>query len=62
MYSSLELFTVLRKGRHAASVQRIRLGLDHRSYQFGLGLNLLSVSTDWTLLDDNLGLFIRHAF
>ncbi len=62
LYTSVELFTVLRKADHAASIQRLRLGLSHRSYQFGLAANLLELGNDFTFLDDNYGLFIRKEF
>ena len=62
LYSSLELFTVLRKADHTASIQRLRLGLSHRSYQFGLAANLLELGNDFVFLNDSYGLFIRTEF
>lgn len=62
LYTSVELFTVLRKADHAASIQRLRLGLSHRSYQFGLGVNLLELGNDFSFLNENYGLFVRRTF
>lgn len=62
LYTSVELFTVLRKTDHAASIQRLRLGLSHRSYQFGFGANLLELGNNFAFVNDNYGLFIRKEF
>ncbi|MEO0468464.1 MAG: hypothetical protein AAF206_02495 [Bacteroidota bacterium] len=60
-YSSLELFSLFRQGNHLVSVQRLRLGLDHRQFQFGVAGNFTEVGADWTGRS-NLGLFVRKAF
>ena len=62
VYSSLELFTVLNKWNHAASIQRIRLGLDYDSFQFGLAANLLELGEDFVFGTNNYGVFIRKEF
>ena len=61
LYSSLELFTLYRKGGHEVSSERIRLGLDHKNFQFGLGANLTQFGNEFTAID-NYGLFIRKSF
>ena len=61
LYSSLELFTLMNDAGNVVSVQRIRLGIDRKGFQFGLANN----STKWassTLLDNNFGGFIRKSF
>ncbi len=62
LYSSLELFSNFNKEGHRASVQRIRLGLDRKGYQFGLAINLAGLSKSYEIIDDNLGIFIRKQF
>ena len=59
-YTSLELFSAFRSEGHLVSVQRIRLGVDRKGYQFGLGLNLRQFSRDNT--DSNPGVFVRKQF
>ncbi len=61
LYSSLELFSNFNKVDHVASVQRMRLGLDYKGYQFGLALNLSGLGKDYST-DSNPGLFIRKQF
>ncbi|MCO6480498.1 MAG: hypothetical protein J5I94_27900 [Phaeodactylibacter sp.] len=61
LYSSLELFSLFRKGGHLASVQRIRLGLDHRGFQFGAAVNLAETGREWAGAS-NIGGFLRRAF
>lgn len=61
-YSSLELFTVLNQSGHAASIQRIRIGMDHQTYQFGLATNLLALGNKFDFFNNNYGVFIRKEF
>ena len=60
IYSSLELFTAFVQIGHLSSVQRIRLGVDKRGYQFGLAVNLRESRDADT--DINPGLFFRKVF
>lgn len=62
LYTSLELFTALNKSDHLASTQRIRLGMDYKTFQFGLAMNLTEVGDDWILVNDNYGVFLRKEF
>ena len=62
LYSSLELFTNFRSGKHVASVQRMRVGLDRQGYQFGLALNLSGFGADYEFTDENPGVFLRKQF
>ena len=61
LYSSLELFTVLGDTGHQFSVQRIRIGLDKKGYQFGLGNNL-SETGRAPVYFNNFGVFFRKNF
>lgn len=60
-YSSLELFSLFGKKNHLVSVQRIRLGFDHRQFQFGISANFTETGKGWTA-NSNLGGFIRKMF
>ena len=60
LYSSLELFTAFVQIGHLNSVQRIRLGVDKKGYQFGIGVNLEERRGADT--DVNPGLFFRKVF
>ena len=60
LYSSLELFSVFGEIGHLSSVQRIRIGLDKKGYQFGLAVNLNE--SRFTEFDRNSGLFLRKQF
>ena len=62
LYSSLELFSNFNDEGHVASVQRIRIGLDRRGYQFGLALNLSGLGHDYSTTDANPGIFLRKQF
>ena len=62
LFAGLELFTAFVDAGHAGRVQRARLGLEHRSFQFGLALNLAEYGTDYTNVDVNPGLFVRREF
>lgn len=61
-YSSLELFSLFNADGHAASVQRIRAGLDYNDFQFGFALNLSGLGPEYSNQDSNPGLFIRQQF
>ena len=60
LYSSLELFSAFSKIGHLSSVQRIRVGIDKKGYQFGLAINLNESRFSDT--DVNPGLFLRKQF
>ena len=62
LYSSLELFSNFNDAGHVASVQRIRLGLDYKSYQFGLAINLSGIGRNYQIRDENPGIFFRKTF
>lgn len=62
LYSNLELFSNFNIDGHLASVQRIRLGLDQKGYQFGLALNLSGLGYDYSIRDSNPGIFLRKQF
>lgn len=62
LYSSLELFSNFGKEGHVASVQRVRLGLDKKAYQFGVGINFSGLGKNYSNTDINPGLFIRKQF
>lgn len=60
LYSSLELFSAFGEIGHLSSVQRIRLGVDRKGYQFGLAANLNESRFSDT--DVNTGIFLRKQF
>lgn len=60
LYSSLELFSAFGQTGHLSSVQRIRLGLDKKGYQFGPAINLNKNRS--SKLDVNSGIFLRKQF
>ena len=62
LYTSLELFSNFAQHRHAASVQRIRAGLDWQGLQFGLAVNLSGLGKQYEITDTNPGLFVRKQF
>ncbi len=61
-YSSLELFSAFNRLGHANSVQRLRMGLDNRGYQFGIALNLGQQNKEWKHSNTNFGIFFRKQF
>ena len=61
LYSGLELFTLFNQNNHVISVQRIRLGLDYKGLQFGVGGNVSQLGTDWAG-SSNIGGFVRKVF
>ncbi|MCI5055300.1 MAG: hypothetical protein MRY83_04275 [Flavobacteriales bacterium] len=61
LYSSLELFTLFRKSGHEVSSERIRLGLDFKGLQFGLGTNLTQFTNEF-ISAENYGVFVRKSF
>ena len=61
-YIGIELFTAFDKADHLASTQRIRLGLDYQSYQFGLAMNITEVGGNLIVVNDNYGVFLRKEF
>lgn len=61
LFTGLELFTLFNKSGHTFSVQRIRLGLDFKGYQFGLASNLSEAGKKFST-DNNFGGFIRKSF
>lgn len=60
-YTSLELFHLFTKNGHAFSVERVRVGLDFKGYQFGVAGNFQQVGTEFKT-NDNLGGFVRKSF
>lgn len=62
LYTSLELFSNFNGDGHVASVQRIRVGLDRKGYQFGLALNLAGLGERYSTTDTNPGIFVRKQF
>ncbi|MEO1011296.1 MAG: hypothetical protein AAFX53_08305 [Bacteroidota bacterium] len=60
LYTSLELFSAFGQLGHLSSVQRIRLGVDKKGYQFGAAINLGESRFSGT--DINPGLFFRKQF
>lgn len=60
LYSSIELFSLFGKDGHLNSVQRVRLGVDKKGYQFGLAVNL--DKTRSLEIDINSGIFFRKQF
>lgn len=61
LYSSLELFNLLKRKNHLISVQRIRIGLEYRKFQFGIAGNLTEIGENW-ITQSNIGGFIRRSF
>lgn len=62
LYTSLELFSYFSRSNHIASIQRIRSGLDYKGFQFGLAINLLGLSCEYSFTDTNPGIFLRKQF
>lgn len=60
LYTSLELFSAFGEIGHLSSVQRIRLGVDTKGYQFGLAVNLNE--NRFSDSDSNPGIFFRKQF
>ena len=60
LYLGLELFTAMGSEGHLSSVQRLRVGIDHRGFQFGLALNM--TESRFAETDINPGIFIRKQF
>lgn len=62
LYTSLELFSNFNESGHVASVQRLRLGVGHKDWQFGLALNLSGIGRNYENKDANPGIFVRKVF
>ena len=62
LYNSVELFSNFNKKGHTFSVQRIRIGLDFKGYQFGLAGNFSELGSSNITTDQNIGGFIRKQF
>lgn len=60
LYTSLELFSAFNRMGHINSVQRIRIGLDQQTYQYGIAINTNESSYSVTLM--NTGVFLRKKF
>ncbi len=60
LYSSLELFFAFDEKGNLSSVQRMRLGVDKKGYQFGVAVNLNN--SRFSDADVNPGVFIRKQF
>ena len=61
LYFSVELFNLFERDFHLISVQRIRLGIDFKSFQFGAAANFSEIGKNWSS-QSNLGGFIRKSF
>ncbi len=61
LYTSLELFTLVREGRHVVSVQRLRAGLQQGQLEYGAAANLGETGRVRTVTT-NFGLFLRKSF
>ena len=61
-YVGVELFTAFDGSDHLASTQRLRLGVDYRTYQFGLAMNISELGSDLIVANDNYGIFLRKEF
>lgn len=62
LFTAMELFSNFNSEGHVVSVQRLRLGLDKKGLQFGLGLNLSGLGRQYDHTDTNPGVFIRKEF
>lgn len=62
LYTSLELFTAMKRAAHLASTQRIRIGLDINTIQFGGAVNLTEFGDEFRFMNNNYGVFIRKEF
>lgn len=61
LYSSLELYHLFNRSGHVYSTQRVRIGVEKWSLQFGLATNLWQAGEEWDF-DESLGVFIRKEF
>lgn len=61
-FFALELFTAMKNADHLVSTQRVRVGLGHRGFQFGLAANLQEVGNGFDFLENNFGGFVRKEF
>ena len=70
LFSQLIINTNFTFDQHNFSEQNLRIGLDYRSFKFGIGADLTQVPTfenegfhsQKTVLNHNIGLFIRKEF
>lgn len=62
LYTSIELFSSFDYEQHQFSTQRLRLGLDSQSLQFGIAVNISETGKDVVHSDTNPGIFIRKQF
>lgn len=60
LYSSIELFSAFDQIGHLSSVQRIRLGVEKNTFQFGLAVNYNH--SRYSSTDLNPGIFFRKQF
>jgi len=61
LYSSLELYSLFNNSGHIYGVQRVRVGLDKKGWQFGLGGELSEAGNEFQT-SSNTGLFFRKSF
>ncbi|MBK7407957.1 MAG: hypothetical protein IPJ40_07685 [Saprospirales bacterium] len=62
LHSSLELFTAFNDGGHLKSLQRIRLGVGKKGYNFGLALDFVEKGGSLENVDTNPGVFVERRF
>lgn len=62
LYNSLELFSNFNEAGHYYSVQRLRVGVDYKRYQFGPGIDLSAFGEGYESNPTNFGFFIRKQF
>jgi hypothetical protein len=62
LYNSLELFSNFNDAGHYYSVQRLRVGVDYKRYQFGPGIDLSAFGEGYESNPTNFGFFIRKQF
>lgn len=61
LYFSLELFTLFQDDLHLISVQRMRLGLGYKGFQFGVADNLSQTGDDFSS-KNNFGGYVGISF
>lgn len=61
LYTQVLFGTNFNTKEHNISYQLIRVGLDYKGFQFGLGGNIREFSSDW-IYSGNYGVFIRKNF
>lgn len=64
LFSQVELVNTFptAKSKNYSFTQRIRLGLKKKSYQWGIGVDLVALGRDNFATSQNTGIFLRHEF